>query len=117
RAVVHLRQRQGQGIPAGFHPRLGSAADRGLPGVFPAPAIAAEHDRIGNGTTAESHVSTKAKVTVVTAADRRTPVGPDVTGVLVRGDAIIEDDIGPGDTADRAILVVDRRAPPGIGAA
>src|SRR5690606_19977753 len=45
-----------------------------------------------------------------------TPVGLNVAGILVRGDAVVEDDVGAGNPPDRPVLVVDRRAPPGVGA-
>src|SRR5690606_36630826 len=49
RAVVHLRQGKGHGLPGRVYPDLGAAADRGLPGVLKLLAVTAEHDRLGSG--------------------------------------------------------------------
>ena len=70
-----------------------------MPGVFPPPAVAAEHDRISDRFATEPEIAADGEVAEVTPAHRSVPFGPDLAGLFVRGDAVVEDDVGIGDTA------------------
>src|SRR5690606_28489066 len=93
-----------------------AAADRRLSGIFVAPAVAAQHDRIGNGAIAETEITADTEAPEIAAAHGGVPARPDVARLFVGCDAIVDDDIGIRDTAHRSVAVVDRRASPGIAA-
>src|SRR5690606_23461877 len=169
-----MTQGKGHRLPGGVYPDLGSAANRGLPGVLELLAVTAECDGLSSRAAAESAESATGRraCTRGSAADRRCagPGSPaaigdrsrsgsaaargrtrtacsartatakagettetaaagasdaeptevalthrsaprrlDLAGLFVGRDPVVDDDVGIGDTADRAVEVVDRR--------
>ena len=63
-----------------------------------------------SGTTAAE--GTHADAAKVTLADRRVPIRLDFAGLVIGRNSVVDDDIGTGCSADRAVLVMEHRAAP-----
>src|SRR5690606_37359403 len=100
-----------QRFPRRLDPQFGAAADRRLSDIFEPLAVALEDDRIGDGTGLEpAEVPGDAEPTDVTATDGGVPARLDFAGLFVGRDTVVDDDIGPGRSADRTVEVAECRA-------
>src|SRR5690606_31156697 len=85
-----------------------SAATRRCTGAG-ASAGTAEAAETGAAGAAGAARAADAEATEVALTYGRAPRGLDLTGFLVGRDAVVDHDVGAGDTADRAVDVMDRR--------
>src|SRR5690606_14296941 len=100
-----------QGLARGLDPQLGAAAEGGLADILEPLAVALEDDRVGDRAGLEpAEIAGDAEAAHVAGAHGSVPGGLDVARFLVRGDAVVDDDVGAGLAADRAVEVAERRA-------
>ena len=69
------------------------------------------------GPLPKPEIAADAEAAIVALAHGRVPVRLDLAGLFVVGDSVVDDDVGIGNAADRAVQVMDRRAPLGGAAA
>src|SRR5690606_36669648 len=101
-------------LPGGLDPQFGTTADRGFPGIFKSSAITLEDDRISDGASLEpAEIAGNAEAAHVSLADGGIPARLDFASAFIGCDPIVEDDIGAGRSADRAVQVAECRAPIG----
>src|SRR5215471_13282389 len=99
--------------------RSASGSSAGTSGCNRTTSSASRGRRARTGATASRAATAAAKTQAsdIAFAHRSVPGGLDLTGLCVGCnsvvDAVVEENVGIGDTADRAILVVDRRGLPG----